>query len=65
MKLKGINSLIGAIFLAMLFIRMLSDGAIQRSKNGTTFNHKAATKALLESIEPFEENFNKSIKPRK
>jgi hypothetical protein len=55
-SIRGFATLLGTIVLLVLGLRMLNSGAIVRSKDSTRFNHDAATKAIIKTIKPFEDN---------
>jgi hypothetical protein len=63
--ITGAASLIGFVVFGMLGLRLLNTGAIERTKNGTTFNHNTAVQAVWDTVKPFEENASDLSRPRR
>ena len=64
-SIYGFAALIGFVVLGMLGLRLLNTGAIERTKNGTTFNHNTAVQAVWDTVKPFEENASDLSRPRR
>lgn len=64
-SITGFSSLIGFVVIGILGMRLLNTGAIQRTKNGTVFNHNVAVEAVWDTVKPFEENINDLSRPRR
>ena len=64
-SVKNFATLIGLIVFGIAGIRLLNNGAIQRTKAGTTFKHEAAIEAVADTVKPFEQNINDMVKPRR
>lgn len=57
-SVNGFASLLGFVLLGIFAVRLLNSGAVQRTKDGTTFRHDAALEAVWDTVKPFEENID-------